>query len=365
MRGGASRGRKRSSSEEARLKRRSFFCSFLIIAAACGRPPERADEAIPVRAAVVKRASFTPSLTLLGTIRPQRSIPIVTLTGGTIRYAGRFASGLETGASVRNGELLATIVNDKLASAQEQERLRMEASDADLERAKRSFAEGVMSAAEYSAFRLRSQLAHESFTAARRESGNSRLPAAASGALVIDKAVASGAHVDAGVTLGQIAAGGAPVIEASVAASDRDSIRVGQTATFGDGSHRGTARVAEVAATIDPSGTARVVLALTGGTAPPPGSGVSVDVALEQRNDVLTVPEDAIVVLGDGPGVFVIGGAGGYRRYRVKSVRVETGRRSGGRIEVLSGIRDGDRVVVAGADALTDGAEVTDAEAKK
>jgi len=314
----------------------------------------------------VKRASFTPSLTLLGTIRPQRSIPIVTLTAGTVRYAGRFASGLQTGAAVRNGELLGTIQNDKLVTSQEQERLRMEAADAELERAKRSFTQGVVSAAEYSTYRLRAQLAHEAFAAAKRESGNSRIVAAASGALVVDKVVASGSHVDAGVTLGQIAAGGAPIIEASVAASDRDSLQVGQTAKFADGSQNGTARVVEVATAIDPTGTARVVLALTSGTAPPPGSGVSVEVALGQRDDVLTVPEDAIVVLGDGPGVFVVGGAGeGYRHYRVKSVRVETGRRAAGRIEVLSGIHDGDRVVIAGADALTDGAVVTDAEEKK
>jgi membrane fusion protein (multidrug efflux system) len=338
----------------------------VLITTACLRQRERPDEAIPVRTAVVKRASFTPSLTLLGTVHPQRSIPIVTLTAGTIRYASRFATGPETGAPVRSGELLGTIANDKLASSQEQERLRMEAADAELERAKRTFTQGVMSAAEYSAYRLRAQLAHESFAAAKRESANSQVVAAASGTLVVDKVVAAGSHVDAGVTLGQIAAGGAPIIEASVAASDRDSLHVGQTARFADGSHSGNARVVEVATTIDPSGTARVVLALTGGTAPPPGSGVSVDVDLGQRDDVLTVPEDAIVVLGDGPGVFVVGGAGeGYRHYRVKSVRVEIGRRAGGRIEVLSGIRDGDRVVIAGADALTDGAFVTDAEEKK
>ncbi len=337
-----------------------------VLIAACARQRERIDEAIPVRTEVVKRAGFSPSLTLLGTVRPQRSIPIVTLTAGTIRYADRFASGLETGAAVGGHQLLATIENEKLATSQEQERLRMEAADAELERAKRSFAQGVMSAAEASAYRLRAQLAHEAFAAAKRESGNSQVVAAASGTLVVDKVVAAGSHVDAGVTLGQIAASGAPIVEASVAASDRDLLRVGQTAIFGDGSHHGSARVVEVATTIDPSGTARVVLVLTGGTAPPPGSGVSVEVHLEQRHDVLTVREDAVVVLGDGPGVFVVAGAeGGYRHYRVKSVHVETGRRAGGRIEVLSGLRDGDRVVIAGADALTDGAIVTDTEEKQ
>jgi multidrug resistance efflux pump len=150
-------------------KRLLLVMSCLLLAVACERERERVDDAVHVRTEIVKRSDFTPSLTLLGVVRSGDTVPIVALTAGTIRYPPRFAAGLQTGAAVHAGELLATIENEKLASAQTQERLRMEAADGDLARAQRSFDQGVLSIAEYSSFKLRAQLAREAFDAAKRE----------------------------------------------------------------------------------------------------------------------------------------------------------------------------------------------------
>ena len=333
----------------------------LLLIVACEHENVRTESAIPVRTEVVKRADFTPSLTLLGVVRAGDAVPIVALTSGTIRYPSRFASGLRTGAEVRAGEQLATIANEKLASAEVQERLRMEAADADLARAQRSFDQGVLSIADYSSYRLRAQLEHEAHDAAKREAKRSSLVAPRAGTLVVSKTIAPGSNVDANTTLGELAGNGAPVIEASVAASERELLRVGQAVTFGEGAHSGSGRIREVANAIDPSGTARVVIAIDNGVVMTPGTGVSATVALDQRRDAMTVPEEAVVATADGAGVFVVGaGEGMFRRYRAKAVHVETGRRAGGRIEILSGLRDGDRVVIAGADTLTDGVAIAE-----
>jgi multidrug efflux pump subunit AcrA (membrane-fusion protein) len=167
------------------------------------------------------------------------------------------------------------------------------------------------------------------------------------------------------VTLGELAGNSTPVIEATVAASERELLRVGQPVKFKDGAHGGEGRIREVAKAIDPSGTARVVIAINGDAAPPPGTGVSAEVELDRRRDALSVPEEAVVATADGTGVFVVGaGEGMYRHYRAKAVHVETGRRAGGRIEIVSGLRDGDRVVIAGADTLTDGTAITEEDAR-
>jgi multidrug efflux pump subunit AcrA (membrane-fusion protein) len=95
--------------------------------------------------------------------------------------------------------------------------------------------------------------------------------------------------------------------------------------------------------------------------APPPGTGVELHVQLEPRAAVLTVPEEAIVAGSEGAAVFVAAGSEGrHNRFRVKRVPVETGGRANGRIEITAGVHDGDRVVVSGADALTDDAIATE-----
>ena len=59
-----------------------------------------------------------PTITLLGVVRPARSIPLVAVSGGTVHYPRRFESALQTGAQVARGELVAEIRNDDVLFAQ-------------------------------------------------------------------------------------------------------------------------------------------------------------------------------------------------------------------------------------------------------
>ena len=340
-----------------------LLCALLF---ACGEAPEFENTAIPVRTEVVKRTEFAPTMTLLGVVRAAQSIPVTSTQRGTIRFAPRFAGGLETGAEVKRGELLAEVRNDQMLSARAQAKLEMEAADADFQRAKLSHEQGVMSSAEYSAYRYRAQLRREAYNSSAREVGTLRIVAPAAGRLVVTKPRASGTVIDSGTALAEIASGGAPFVESSVAASARDALRPGLVVRFSSPSWNGTGRLTEVASVIDATGTARVVAALDAhATLPPPGSGVELRVELDRKPETLTLPEEAIVAGTDGPSVFVAATAEGYRgRFRVRRVSVEPGGRAEGRVEVRSGLRDGDRVVVTGADALADDTVVVETETK-
>lgn len=68
---------------------------------------------------------------------------------------------------------------------------------------------------------------------------------------------------------------------------------------------------------------------------------------------VITVPEPALVERGQLTYVYVVG-----EDNRARMRLVTTGRTYGDRVEVLSGLNDGDRVVVAEAEGLQDGATV-------
>ena len=332
------------------------FLFVLLLFLACNERQVVERDLIPVRTEIVKRAELTPVLPLLGVVRAAQAIPLTAPQSGTVVYPKRFASGLQTGARVKAGETVAIIGNDPVAFAVEQTRLLLEKAKADYERARRSFDQGVVSDAEFTAALAQYNLAKQSYEAAVRDASHLRIIAPAAGALIVTKPIAPGALVSAGVLLAEVAADGAPVIETAVAAGERALLRPTQKIRF----EGGTGRIAEVASVIDANGTARVVASIDGPVSIAPGTGVDVQVELDRRVDVLTVPEDAVVAASEGPAVFVASTGEGRNVFRVRRTAVELGGRAGGRVEITSGLRDGDRVVVSGADALADDSLVTD-----
>lgn len=346
---------------------RNSILPAVLLLAACSEMPQPEETPVPVRIEVAKRTEFAPAITLLGVVRPAQTIPLVAIQDGTVSYPRRFAAGLQTGVHVERGETIAEVRNDNVVLAQTQARLDLEAASAELERAKRTFDAGVMSSAEFSAYRWRAERARETYAASTRGTARLRIVAPRSGMLIVARQTPNESVVTADTVLAEIASSGAPVIESSVAAAERAMLRPGLVAKFSDGSAaNGTARISEVASVIDASGTARVVAGITGGTTPVPGSGVEMSVELERRTDVLTIPEEAIVAAGEGPAVFVV--ASGDTRWamaRVKRVPIQLGGRANGRVEVTAGLRDGDKVVVSGVDALSEDVLVTSAEEKK
>lgn len=88
--------------------------------------------------------------------------------------------------------------------------------------------------------------------------------------------------------------------------------------------------------------------------------GMLLTVAIETAPRLsLSVPELAVVGEGDARFVYLVGADG-----KAKHVRVRTGLRSGGRIEVVEGLRLGEQVVSEGVVKLTDGVKVRLAGAK-
>lgn len=346
----------------------SFVASVTLLAASgCEQERSERSPAVPVRTELARRVSFTPTLTLLGVIRAAQSIPLAAQQRGTIRYPSRFAGGLQTGARVSRGEVIAEIDNDEVKTAQTQARLEMEAAAADLDRAERSYRVGVISAAEYDSRRARAILAKEQHNAAAKREATLRVTAPASGTLVVTRVLPSGSLVEGSAVLAEIATSGAPLVESAVAASERSLLRTGLPVTFtarGTPPWTGSGHITEVATVVGESGTSRVVASITNNPTPPPGTGVEVAVQLETRGDVLTVPEDAVVAGIDGPALFVASASeGSVNHFRVKRVAVVTGGYSNGRVEIRSGLHDGDRVVVSGVDALSEDAvasEVSD-----
>ena len=83
------------------------------------------------------------------------------------------------------------------------------------------------------------------------------------------------------------------------------------------------------------------------------GTYVKVNVNLKQAGKVLMIPRDAIVSSVKDPSVYVLQGE------KVKLTKIVTGRDYESYLEVLSGLNQGDQVVINGQINLTDGTAVS------
>jgi RND family efflux transporter MFP subunit len=84
-----------------------------------------------------------------------------------------------------------------------------------------------------------------------------------------------------------------------------------------------------------------------------PGMYAQVDLSVPRKDPPLLIPGDTLVVRSDGPQVAVVEPDG-----RVHFARIQLGRDFGDRLEVLSGLEEGQQVVVNPSDAIREGAKV-------
>ena len=118
-------------------------------------------------------------------------------------------------------------------------------------------------------------------------------------------------------------------------------------------SRRFEGRVVSVDSRIEPSTRSVTVRGIVpnADAALKPGMFLTVTLAKEQRN-ALVIPEEALVPEQARQYVYVVGNE------RVAKREVRIGRREPGRVEVVSGVAEGERVVVEGTLKLRDGAAV-------
>jgi RND family efflux transporter MFP subunit len=332
------------------------------------RPAEEVPEEpppLPVKLEMVARAPFQPTLTLLGVVRPAGEATVVVPSPGRLQYPGRFRDGLSSGLQVRAGEVLARLYNTDAEQAIAEAKLRLEAASTELARYQRAFDNGVVPAAQVAQYKASTDLARQQLEAARQRRSTLDLRSPVSGWLLVENRLPPESMVQAGAVLARVAAGGAPRVEARAAAGDRSRLHEGLAVRFVSpgapaDTDAGRGVIREISPMLEAGGTIPIIAEVTAGSAlPSPGEGVELRVELDPRPQALTVPEEALVVSEGGTAVYVKDGKAARRR------AVRTGSRSGGRVEVLTGLSPGDKVVVRGAALLSDGSLIEQVEEPK
>ena len=325
----------------------------------------------------VKTVSRPETVELSGTVRARISAMVSARVAGSVTLLK-----VREGDRVKKGQILAQLeAQENLAQAAQASSAVDEArrgvdealaqkklADATFERYQKLFKEQAVSRQEFevrqtehevasqAAARAEARLrqAHESSRAAAAMADYTRIAAPISG-IITSRQIGLGATVFPAQPLFTIEDEGSYQLELAVPESFAAHIRVGTPlrVTLDALSSDSAARVAEIVPAADPGSRtfiARVNLGTAGVRSGMFGRGT---VALGASKPVITVPRAAVIEQGALTSLWVVD--------REKTARlrlVKTGREIDGRIEILSGLSDGEHIATAGIAQLRDGAKV-------
>lgn len=337
-----------------------------------GEPEHETAPPLLVRLAPVVRADIADVALAAGTLDapPGLDVKLAPLV------AGRLARVLAAeGDKVRAGQLLASLDLAPLRDAALQAEAQLAQANAQEknsrtreERARQALAAGVAPAQEADDARLALEsaaaavrIADAVLSAARHQLARGELRAPFDG--VVARLFASaGEQVDPGRPVLEVAQVGVLELRAPVPPGVAMRLRPGQEATVLVDAAPGTpieARVLAIAPVVDAqSGATLVRLRVPNGEGRlKVGSLARARITLDLHRGVLVVPREALLGGADGPAVELVKDGKALR------VAVQPGVQDGGSIELLSGVTEGQQVIVQGAYAVPDGTPVAQAPA--
>ena len=223
---------------------------------------------------------------------------------------------------------------------------------------------GLVRGEELESYRTRQQVARAAVAESRVALERAQLDAsearvrASVGGRIQTRTVQTGQWVQPGTVLATLVRRDPLLLRFSVAEVDAPRLQAGSSATFRVGGEDRvfTATITNVGAAADPDSRMVPVTARVDDStdaALRPGAFADVTVPVGVRADAPVVPQTAIRPSERGFVAFVIEGE--VARERVLDLGLRT---ASGEVEVRSGVRVGERLVVRGAEALRDGAQV-------
>lgn len=296
----------------------------------------------------VARHAFSDALQALGTAQARESIVITPKVSDTIRRL-RFDSG----DRVRQGQVLVELSNVEQAADLAEARAASDAAQDELRRYQELFDRGFASQARLDTVRAAAEAAQ-----ARLEAGGSRIAdrtirAPFSGVVGL-RTASPGQFVTPGTQIGTLDDLSEIKLDFDVPESQFANLRAGvpivaRTAAFANETFEGV--IANVDSRVDPATrTVRVRAVLPNeGERIRPGMLMTVEVRSNPR-DVLAVPETAILDQVDGAYVYRVVTREGVQS--AEMVLIETGQRSNGLAEILSGLSPGDMIVAEGVQSV-------------
>ncbi len=313
-------------------------------------PGDAPQSAVPVEVTPVVRETISSYIETNGTLEAENEVDIVARVSGPI-----VELAAEEGMTVAEGQLLSRIDASEIRARMEISRVALEETRVAFERARQLAAENLLSAEAFETAKANFESAEAEFEGNRIQLAYTEIRAPFRG-LVIERYVKFAQNVSPGDPLFRISDFDPLLCPIQVPERNIPLLSLGQRAHLrveAWPSERFTARVLRLSPVVDAAtGTVRVTLEVSGEGRLRPGMFASVFLETATHEEALVVPRSALALESVGDTVYVARGGVAERR------EIELGVRQGDRVEVLSGLEEGELVVTVGQDGLSDGTPI-------
>ena len=330
--------------------------------ASCGKPSNSSkeaadaakkaeDAAVPVEIAVATRQPMLASYTGTASLEAERQADVVAKTSGVL-----LRLMVEEGDVVREGQLLAQLDPDrpKLEVARAEANLRR--LENEFRRSQELFSAKLVSSEAHDRIRFELETQKAAYALTKLDLSYTNIVAPIDG-MVSERMVKEGNFIQLQSPMFRIddfdpllAVLNVPERELSTLRPEQKVLM--QVDALAGKTFEGT--VARISPVVEAqTGTFRVTSEFRDPTGQlKPGMFGRLSVIFDQRGGVLSIPREAVLEDDEQPAVFVVRDGKAVRQ------AIGVGARSGGLVEVLSGVDEGEQVVTVGASTLRDGAKV-------
>ena len=308
-------------------------------------------EPVPVTIAAATVAPISAYISSTANLVAEQEVKIVA------EAEGRVAQLLvDEGEYVRKGQPLATLVRDDADIAVAKANVRANNARVAFRRASEMMSKELISKGDYDKVALEKDVAEQELAEARWRLGKTTIRAPFDGRLT-DRVVNQGQHLRPGEVLFTVTDFD-PLI-ARLYLPERDVLNLTQgmpvrirMKAADDISFQG--RIRQISQIVDPAtGTVKITVeAVKPPAAVRSGAFVNVDIVRETRQAAVVVPREAVVRELRDAHVFIAEGSVAKKR------AVTVGLEEGDRVQTLSGVKPGERVIIAGQGGLKDGVPI-------
>ena len=305
---------------------------------------------VPVEVEPVGRQTISLFFETHGTLEAENEVDLVARVSGPVTELSS-----EEGRRVRKGEVLARIDDREIVAQLTVAKVRLDEAQQSYDRTKNLFEKELVSRDAFDQALAAFESARGDVERLEVQLAYTRIEAPFSG-LVVQRYVKFAEHLQTGARLFRISDFDPLLCPIQVPERELARLRVGQRAeltveSFAD--HRFQAEVLRISPVVDSgSGTVKVTLNVAGEGKLRPGMFANVFLEMANRPDALVVPKAALALDSLGNTVFVANEGLAERR------DLELGFQNDSHLEVLSGVQEGERVVVVGQDGLSDGTPI-------
>lgn len=339
------------------MRRAALFPLLALLAAACGRAATsdeskpQAAQPVPVQVVAARERTVDRTIDIVGSLHANQEATLAAEVDGQVKELL-----VDIGDRVEAGQVVARLESDMLEASLRQAAARLRSARADEERAAVLRKEGIVSPQEYDRMRTARDAAQAERDFLNIRLAHSELRAPIAGA-VTARLLDVGDYARVGSSVVAIAADRVLRLRGEVAERYVPELAVGLDVRGDVDAFPGLTvkgRVARINAALDPKNRSLTVEAEIDNSERKlkPGFFVHGSILTQRGVTTVTVPSRAISTVAGVSRVYVV--SEGVARQR----EVQLGQRFEDEVEIVSGAKAGDRVIVAGVTRVYDGAPV-------